>query len=51
MTAVFVTSYLMLGLQLAAKDLENPFGYDLSDLDLDAVRLNLRFGVSRFELE
>lgn len=36
--AVFVTSYLMLGLQLAAKYLEDPFGYDLVDLDLDEVR-------------
>lgn len=35
---VFFTSYLMLGLQLAAKYLEDPFGYDLSDLALDEVR-------------
>lgn len=35
---VFLTSYLMLGLQLAAKYLEDPFGYDLSDLELDQVR-------------
>ncbi|CAM9274481.1 unnamed protein product [Ascophyllum nodosum] len=32
---VVLTSYLMLGLQFAASDLEDPFGYDLSDLELD----------------
>ena len=36
-TAVVLTSYLMLGLQFAASDLEDPFGYDLSDLELDLV--------------
>lgn len=35
---MLLTSYLMLGLQLAATHLEDPFGYDLSDLDLDLVR-------------
>ena len=36
-TTVLLTSYLMLGLQLAATHLEDPFGYDLSDLELDLV--------------
>lgn len=36
---VFFTSYLMLGLQLAARYLEDPFGYDLSDLELDLVNI------------
>lgn len=39
---VLVTSFLMLGLQLAASDLEDPFGYDLSDLELDLVRIENR---------
>ncbi|CAN0416603.1 unnamed protein product, partial [Ectocarpus fasciculatus] len=35
--AVLVTAYLMLGLQIAADHLEDPFGRDESDLQLDRV--------------
>ena len=37
-TPVFLTAYLMLGLQLAASYLEDPFGHYFSDLPLDLVR-------------
>lgn len=36
--AVLLTSYLMLSLQIAADHLENPFGRDEYDHDLDEVR-------------
>ena len=36
--SVLCTSYLMLALQIAADDLENPFGRDVVDLNLDKVR-------------
>lgn len=36
--AVLLTSYLMLGLQSAADNLEDPFGRDKTDLELDLVR-------------
>ncbi|CAN0459090.1 unnamed protein product, partial [Discosporangium mesarthrocarpum] len=41
----FFTSYLMLGLQLVAADLEQPFGYDPSDLKLDGVGAHAALGV------
>ncbi|CAM9468370.1 unnamed protein product [Scytosiphon promiscuus] len=38
---VFLTAYLMLGLQIAADDLEDPFGRDQSDLELDLFVANI----------
>ena len=38
-SAVLLTAYLMLGLQIAADYLEDPFGHDQTDLELDLVRL------------
>lgn len=35
--SVLLTSYLMLGLQIAADHLEDPFGHDQADLALDLV--------------
>lgn len=37
-SAVVLTAYLMLGLQIAADYLEDPFGHDQTDLELDLVR-------------
>ncbi|ODQ52351.1 UPF0187-domain-containing protein [Saitoella complicata NRRL Y-17804] len=34
--AVFVASYVMLGLAAIGLEIENPFGYDVNDLDLDS---------------
>jgi putative membrane protein len=34
---VMIVAYMMLGLEAIAEDVEEPFGYDLDDLDLDAL--------------
>ncbi len=38
-------SYFLLGLELAAEDIEEPFGHDCSDLPLDQITLNIRRSV------
>ena len=45
---IFVTlgvSYFLLGLEIAAEDIEEPFGYDCNDLPLDLISKNIQRSV------
>jgi ion channel-forming bestrophin family protein len=39
---MFIASFTLLGIQAIAKEIENPFGYDDNDLDLEGFCIQLR---------